>query len=168
MVVWLVLSEEGGGRGGKEEKGACACFHVGWLVGLWLGKGMEGESSMHACIQSLCVRASYHNTITQPKQKQVQSPVEGKSITFIDTPGHAAFSEMRARGANVTDIVRCIRLCLIHVCVLLCERKGLCVYRLLVWSMYPVFVYVCVSLCDGAGANVTDIVRISFCVWVCP
>ena len=49
--------------------------------------------------------SSEHGGITQHiGAYQVQNK-DKKIITFIDTPGHAAFTEMRARGSKITDIV---------------------------------------------------------------
>jgi translation initiation factor IF-2 len=70
-----------------------------------VAQGEAGGITQHIGAFSVKVESQFAAAISSGVREKNSGTSNSKIITFLDTPGHAAFTAMRARGAQVTDIV---------------------------------------------------------------
>ena len=115
-----------------------------------MGHVDHGKTSLLDALRSTNVVSNEHGGITQHIGAYQVYTNEKKLITFIDTPGHAAFTEMRARGAKVTDIV-------VLWLQLMTESnpRQLKLYNMPKAAKVPIIVVI--NKCDLPGSNIEKI-----------
>ena len=91
------------GLGGEEDK--LEHLQIRPPVVTIMGHVDHGKTSILDAIRQKKVALSEAGGITQHIGSYMIKTNKNQKITFIDTPGHAAFSQMRARGSNITDII---------------------------------------------------------------